>query len=340
VTTSESSSLELARLRRKSLPATPDGRSVREEAQRFKELEDRLDKPVDHQRQTDLKDKELKDKEVKDKLKENQSSHELITLQDKNPTTDEAAASALLQIAHETSKQLGRPNEGQELDSYTPLTKAALEVFDLQSMQHMNEKELAKQKLIRDQRIEKERAALEAEAKGLHVKDIDERLMVSPTGRQNNPTVAVLQSHETIPEVNKNIDEDEHISRLVQDNKDDSQSVRSFGKRTEIAPQDQANIKLKKVVPFDGPLKIAIQKYVGDYEGLWPLLLEPDGEFQVDEGQIPCPLELGNVGRRMVSVMDTRDMPSVHHWDAVSYRDKFITREQMVLSYEVYLIAK
>ena len=99
VTTSESSSLELARLRRKSLPATPDGRSVREEAQRFKELEDRLDKPVDHQRQTDLKDKEFKDKEVKDKLKENQSSHELITLQDKNPTTDEAAASALLQIA-------------------------------------------------------------------------------------------------------------------------------------------------------------------------------------------------------------------------------------------------
>jgi hypothetical protein len=93
-----------------------------------------------------------------------------------------------------------------------------------------------------------------------------------------------------------------------------------------------SNIKLKKVVPFDGPLKIAIQKYVGNYEGLWPLLLEPDGEFQVEEGQISCPLELGNVGRRMVSVMDMRDMPSVHHWDAVSYRDKFITKEQMVRS--------
>ncbi len=61
VTTSESSSLELARLRRKSLPATPDGRSVREDAQRFKELEDGLDKPVDHHKQKELNDKELKD---------------------------------------------------------------------------------------------------------------------------------------------------------------------------------------------------------------------------------------------------------------------------------------
>jgi hypothetical protein len=165
VTTSESSSLELARLRRKSLPATPDGRSVREDAQRFKELEDRLDKPVDHQKQNELRDRDLRDKQLKDKdLKEKKSVHEVITLQEKDPASDEAAASALLQIAQETSKQLGRPNEGQELDSYTPLTKAALEVFDLHSMQHMNEKELAKQKIIRDQRIEKERAALEAEA--------------------------------------------------------------------------------------------------------------------------------------------------------------------------------
>ena len=114
VTTSESSSLELARLRRKSLPATPDGRSVREDAQRFKELEDRLDKPIDHHKQKELKEKELKDNEVKE-LKEKKSSHELIILQEKNPNSDEAAASALLQIAQETSMQLGRPNEGQEL---------------------------------------------------------------------------------------------------------------------------------------------------------------------------------------------------------------------------------
>ena len=74
VTTSESSSLELARLRRKSLPATPDGRSVREDAQRFKELEDRLN-TIDHHKQKELKEKESKDKEEQDKLKDNQSNH-------------------------------------------------------------------------------------------------------------------------------------------------------------------------------------------------------------------------------------------------------------------------
>ena len=61
VTTSESSSLELARLRRKSMPATPDGRSVVNDTRRFKELEDRLDTPVD-QHTEDLKEKELKEK--------------------------------------------------------------------------------------------------------------------------------------------------------------------------------------------------------------------------------------------------------------------------------------
>ena len=158
VTTSESSSLELARLRRKSLPATPDGRSVREDAQRFKELEDQFNKPVDHHNQKELKEKESKEKELKEKLlqeKESKTTRDIITVKDSNNNSDEAAASALLQIAHETSMQLGQP-KGQELEPYTPLTKAALEVFDLQSMQHMNEKELAKQKIIRDQRLEKE----------------------------------------------------------------------------------------------------------------------------------------------------------------------------------------
>jgi hypothetical protein len=42
----------------------------------------------------------------------------------------------------------------------------------------------------------------------------------------------------------------------------------------------------------------------------------------------------------MVSVMDIRDKPSVHHWDSVTNRDKFLTKEQMVLSYEIYLVAK
>jgi hypothetical protein len=59
VTTSESSSLELERLRRKSLPSTPDGRSVLNDARRFKELEDRLDKPVNQHTTEELKEKEL-----------------------------------------------------------------------------------------------------------------------------------------------------------------------------------------------------------------------------------------------------------------------------------------
>ena len=46
VTTSSSSSLEQARLRRASLPLTPDGASLVKQVKRFKELEDALDRPV------------------------------------------------------------------------------------------------------------------------------------------------------------------------------------------------------------------------------------------------------------------------------------------------------
>ena len=97
---------------------------------------------------------------------------------------------------------------------------------------------------------------------------------------------------------------------------------------------------LKRVGPQEGPLKKAIQRYIGDYEALWSLLLEPSEHFEVEEGQIPCPRDLGSVGRRMVSVMDVRDKPSVHHWDGVGNREKFMTKEQMVLSYEIYLVSK
>ena len=124
--------------------------------------------------------------------------------------------------------------------------------------------------------------------------------MVSPTGRQDSTTIVVVQSQEATSKVQNKSDEDEHINRLVQENNDVKKSVKLFGKRTDVDGGRHDN-NLKRVVPFDGPFKMAIQKYVGDYEGLWPLLLEPDGEFQIDEGQIPCLLDLGNVGRRMVS---------------------------------------
>ncbi len=46
VTTSSSSSLEQARLRRASLPLTPEGASLVKQVKRFNELEDALDRPV------------------------------------------------------------------------------------------------------------------------------------------------------------------------------------------------------------------------------------------------------------------------------------------------------
>ncbi len=46
VTTSSSSSLEQARLRRASLPLTPDGASMVKQVKRFKDLEEALDRPM------------------------------------------------------------------------------------------------------------------------------------------------------------------------------------------------------------------------------------------------------------------------------------------------------
>ena len=80
--------------------------------------------------------------------------------------------------------------------------------------------------------------------------------------------------------------------RLIQDTKDEIKSaVSQFGKRTDKCSDIHDKNNLKKVVPQDEPLKMAIQSYVGGYEGLWlviPLLLEP-GEFHVEEGQITIP---------------------------------------------------
>ena len=139
-----------------------------------------------------------------------------------------------------------------------------------------------------------------------------------------------------------NEEKDDNIDRLIQENKEDNKSIKSFGKRTDTDSKSREGNNLKRVVPYDSPLKIAIQKlqYVGDYEMLWPLLLELDAEFNIEEGQIPYPLDLDNLERRMVSVMDIRENPSVRHWDAVPNREKFMTKEQMVLSFEVYLVAK
>ena len=137
--------------------------------------------------------------------------------------TDEAVASALLQIAQETSGQLVGANSGKGVDQYTPLTKAALETFDMQSMSHMTKKELEKQAFIKELRRTKELEALQAEKDGKLGTKSDEGLMVSPIGQQEKGAVVIvnLVQEETPKDKNKT-NEDEHIERLVHDDKDDN----------------------------------------------------------------------------------------------------------------------
>ena len=60
---SETTSLEMARLRRMSIPLAPTGINVVKEIQRFKELEDQLDKQVDQQ-SPKMQGKEKKRKKI------------------------------------------------------------------------------------------------------------------------------------------------------------------------------------------------------------------------------------------------------------------------------------
>jgi hypothetical protein len=92
------------------------------------------------------------------------------------------------------------------------------------------------------------------------------------------------------------------ITRLIAN--DDSKSVVSqWGRRTD----QESDIHIDNVEKVNkeelNEVNEAIRDYVGDYEEAWPLLLEPDKDFCVVAGQIPVPLDLGNLGRRMVSVM-------------------------------------
>ena len=137
--------------------------------------------------------------------------------------SNEAAAKALLQIAKETSTQLGKHGVNQEVENYTLLTKAALESYDLEATKHMDKRELDKQKTIREQRRTKELAALAADANGNPVENPDERLLVSPLGLNENQTVPAVTYTQggSIQEEGKG-DEDENINRLVQENKDDN----------------------------------------------------------------------------------------------------------------------
>ena len=197
-------------------------------------------------------------------------------------SNEAAVVKALLQISKETSSQLAKAG-GQGVEQYTPLTKAALTSFDMDAMKHMDKRELRKQATIREQRRIKE---LEAEAGGMPVNESDERLLVSPLGLNEGQAVLTVAQTPVIvdKERNEKEEEDDNIDRLIQGNSKDKKSVMSFGRRTDIGSKRQNGQDLKRVVPNDGPLKIAIQKYIGDYEMLRPLLLEPDSEFNVKEG--------------------------------------------------------
>ena len=131
--TSETTSLELAWLRRLSVPSAPTRISVVRKIKRFDELEDQLDTPVDHH--TPKKQGKGKEKQLKKDV--------VINLQDTTIESNETAAKALLQISKETSSQLDKAGSNQGLEQYTPLTKAALEFFDMKAMKHMDQRELA-----------------------------------------------------------------------------------------------------------------------------------------------------------------------------------------------------
>ena len=93
--TSETTSLEMARLRRLSVPLTPTGISVVKEVKRFNELEDQLDLPVDQY----TPKRKIKNKKDKTNVDD-------IIIHDDGINPNETAAIALLQIAKETAEQL------------------------------------------------------------------------------------------------------------------------------------------------------------------------------------------------------------------------------------------
>ena len=57
-------------------------------------------------------------------------------------------------------------------------------------------------------------------------------------------------------------------------------------------------------------------------------------------GQIPAPGSLGSVSRRMMSVQDMSDKTAIKNWNLVEFRDRFVSKEQMLFSHELYLCDK
>ena len=107
----------------------------------------------------------------------------------------------------------------------------------------MDKRNLDKQKTIKEQRRTKELAALAAEAAGQPIAET-ERLLISPLGINESQTAAVLTyTNEVQVKTKEKDNEDENINRLVHDNREDTKSVKSFGKRTDVEPNNQEDIK-------------------------------------------------------------------------------------------------
>jgi hypothetical protein len=140
-------------------------------------------------------------------------------------------------------------------------------------------------------------------------------------------------------------DEDENVDRIIP--RDNRSEVSSFGRRTDagdglVQTEERGRVDptiYPKVYPKDKILK-EIALYVGAYEGYFPELLRPGDDSSVIPGQIPATGSLGSVSRRMMSVQDMSDKTAIKNWNLVEFRDRFVSKEQMLFSHELYLCDK
>ena len=70
------------------------------------------------------------------------------------------------------------------------------------------------------------------------------------------------------------------------------------------------------------------------------MLVEPNAEFKVLDGQIPPPIERGSVERRMRLMSSPNRRPSMVEWATVEYQRQFLTQDHKDLIYEINLVCQ
>ena len=241
------------------------------------------------------------------------------------------------------------------LEEYTPLTAEALARFNVDATGHMDKRLLDKEEYLKGikqrrdvvdppvlNEEDRRRADLEEEDRQVSVAL---QLSMDDTKTPGVATPMNLVKPKTddkvaiLPVLPGGRDEDENINRLIT-NEDTKSVVSQWGRRTDQGSESHKDNKEQVHKDEGNDVKVAIREYVGDYEEAWPLLLEPDEDFCVVAGQIPVPLDLGNLGRRMVSVMTLAEHPAIKHWDKIENKDRYISKEMMVIAYDYYIINK